>query len=126
MTKRTVITNATMVLAAGFCVLFIGGGARFAIGLTLKSVVEELGWGRSDLGMAVALFQIVSAACLYVAGRLADRMSPRVVLGLPLFLSLQLRQPGQRKRGSPQGKSSSKSVYRCFRAASRSCGRAAH
>ena len=70
-----------MVLAAGFCVLFIGGGARFAIGLTLKSVVEELGWGRSELGIAVALFQIVSAVCLYVAGRLSDRMSPRRVLG---------------------------------------------
>ena len=70
-----------MVLAAGFFVLFIGGGARFAIGLTLKPVVEEFGWGRSDLGMAVALFQIVSAVCLYVAGRLADRTSPRLVLG---------------------------------------------
>ena len=81
MTKRTVISSATMVLAAGFCVLFIGGGARFAIGLTLKSVVEEFGWGRSELGIAVALFQIVSAACMYVAGRLSDRMSPRLVLG---------------------------------------------
>jgi predicted MFS family arabinose efflux permease len=80
-TKRTVITSATMVLAAGFCVLFIGGGARFAIGLTLKSVVEEFGWGRSELGIAVALFQIVSAVCMYVAGRLSDRMSPRLVLG---------------------------------------------
>jgi predicted MFS family arabinose efflux permease len=79
--KRTVISGATVVLAAGFCVLFIGGGARFAIGLTLKSVVEEFGWGRSELGSAVALFQIVSAACLYVAGRLSDRMSPRLVLG---------------------------------------------
>ena len=81
MASPTVITSATMVLAAGFCVLFIGGGARFAIGLTLKSVVEEFGWGRSELGSAVALFQIVSAACLYVAGRLSDRMSPRLVLG---------------------------------------------
>jgi len=70
-----------MMLAAGFCVLFIGGGARFAIGLTLKSVVEEFGWGRSELGIAVALFQIVSAVCMYVAGRLSDRMSPRLVLG---------------------------------------------
>ena len=70
-----------MVLGAGFFVLFIGGGARFAIGLTLRSVVEEFGWTRSDLGMAVALFQIVSAVCLYVAGRLADRTSPRLVLG---------------------------------------------
>ena len=70
-----------MVLAAAFCVLFIGGGARFAIGLTLKSVVEEFGWGRSQLGIAVALFQIVSAVCMYVAGHLSDRMSPRLVLG---------------------------------------------
>ncbi len=70
-----------MVLAAAFCVLFIGGGARFAIGLTLKSVVEQFGWQRTELGTAVALFQIVSAACMYVSGRLSDRMSPRLVLG---------------------------------------------
>jgi predicted MFS family arabinose efflux permease len=70
-----------MVLAAGFLVLFIGGGARFAIGLTLRSVVDELGWGRSELGVAVALFQIVSAVCMYLAGRLSDRASPRLVLG---------------------------------------------
>jgi predicted MFS family arabinose efflux permease len=81
MPKRTVISSGAMVLAAGFCVLFVGGGARFAIGLTLKSVVEEFGWGRSELGLAVALFQLVSAGCMYVAGRLSDRMSPRVVLG---------------------------------------------
>ena len=81
MTKRAVVTSATMVLAAAFSVLFIGGGARFAIGLTLKSVVEEFGWGRSELGIAVALFQIVSAACMYVAGRLSDRTNPRLVLG---------------------------------------------
>ena len=81
MTKRAVVTSATTVLAAAFSVLFIGGGARFAIGLTLKSVVEEFGWGRSELGIAVALFQIVSAACMYVAGRLSDRTNPRLVLG---------------------------------------------
>jgi len=80
-TARPVVTSATMVLAAAFGVLFIGGGARFAIGLTLKSVVEEFGWGRSELGIAVALFQIVSAACMYVAGRLSDRTNPRLVLG---------------------------------------------
>lgn len=67
-------------LVAGFVVLFIGGGARFAVGLTLKSVVEEFDWGRSELGFAVALFQIVSAVTMYIAGRLSDRMNPRVVL----------------------------------------------
>ena len=67
-------------LAAGFLVLFIGGGARLAIGLTLRPMVEELGWERSQLGIAVAVFQIVSAAGMYVAGALADRMSLRLVL----------------------------------------------
>lgn len=68
-------------LAAGFLVLFIGGGSRFAIGLTLKPMVEEFGWDRSQLGLAVAVFQIVSAASMYAAGILADRMSLRRVLG---------------------------------------------
>lgn len=76
-----------MVLAATFCVLVIGGGARFAIGLTLKSVVEEFGWGRSELGAAVALFQIVSATCMYVAGRVSDRVSPRLVLSSGLAVA---------------------------------------
>ena len=47
--------SARLVLAAGFFVLFIGGGARFAVGLTLKPIVDDFGWGRSDLGLAVAL-----------------------------------------------------------------------
>ena len=68
-------------LAAGFFVLFIGSGARFAIGLTLKPMVEEFGWERSQLGAAVAVFQIVSAAAMLVAGTLADRMSLRWLLG---------------------------------------------
>ena len=74
-------------LAAGFLVLFLGGGARFAIGLTLKPMVEEFGWDRSQIGLAVAVFQIVSAGSMYVAGVLADRVSLRMVLGGGLALS---------------------------------------
>ncbi len=74
-------------LAAGFLVLFMGGGARFAIGLTLKPMVEEFGWDRSQLGVAVAVFQIVSAGCMYVSGVLADRISLRLVLGGGLAIS---------------------------------------
>jgi predicted MFS family arabinose efflux permease len=78
--KSTLRANAPLVLAAGFLLLFVSGGARFAIGLTLKPMVGEFGWGRSELGSAVGLFQIVSAICMFVSGRLADRMSPRTVL----------------------------------------------
>jgi MFS family permease len=62
-------------------VLSIGGGARFAVGLTLKLIVDDFGWGRSELGLAVALLQVVSAATMFGAGHLADRMGPRLVLG---------------------------------------------
>jgi predicted MFS family arabinose efflux permease len=78
---------ALLVLAAGFMVLFIAGGARFAIGLTLKPIVDQFGWGRSELGIAVGLFQVVSAVAMFAAGHLADRISPRTVLAGGLFVS---------------------------------------
>ena len=76
-----------MVLAAGFLIMFIGGGARFAIGLTLRPMVDELGWERSQIGMAVAVFQVISAATMYLAGTLADRISLRLIIGGGLVLS---------------------------------------
>ncbi|HZT26692.1 MAG TPA: MFS transporter [Pseudolabrys sp.] len=76
-----------LVLVAGFLVLFIAGGARFAIGLTLKPMVAELGWERSDLGAAVGIFQVLSAVSMFAAGRLADRSDPRFVLGGGLLVS---------------------------------------
>ncbi len=48
--------------------------------LTLRPIVDELGWGRSELGLAVALFQVVSAGAMFAAGYLADRKGPRLVL----------------------------------------------
>ena len=78
---------AAFILIAGFLALFIGGGARFAVGLTLRPIVDELGWGRSELGLAVALYQVVSAAATFVAGYLADRAGPRLVLSGGLLVS---------------------------------------
>ena len=70
-----------LALAAGAAVLFIGGGARFAISLALKPINAEFATGRSLIGGAVLAFQIVSAIALLFAGRLADRFDLRVVLG---------------------------------------------
>jgi predicted MFS family arabinose efflux permease len=85
--RKSIITSAALILTTGFLVLFIGGGARFAVGLTLKPIVDDLGWGRSELGLAVALFQVVSAAAMFAAGYLADRAGPRLVLGGGLLVS---------------------------------------
>jgi MFS family permease len=69
-----------LALAAAFMVLFVGGGARFSIGLTLKPIVEHFNWDRSHLGLAVATFQVVSSIAMFLAGYWADRMGPRMVL----------------------------------------------
>src|SRR3954469_1239828 len=72
--------GAAFALAACFLVLFVGGGARFAIGLTFKPMVDEFGWARGDLGLAVGAYLLVSALATFIAGRLADRLSPRVLM----------------------------------------------
>jgi predicted MFS family arabinose efflux permease len=68
------------VIVAGFLVLFVGGGARFAVGLTFKPMVDELGWARGDLGLAVGIYMVVSAFAMFFAGRLADRLGARALL----------------------------------------------
>jgi predicted MFS family arabinose efflux permease len=78
---------AWIILAAGFLVLFVGGGSRFAIGLTLRPMVDEFGWPRSQIGLTVGVFQVVSAVCMFIAGRMVDRMSHRLVLGWGLVAS---------------------------------------
>jgi predicted MFS family arabinose efflux permease len=70
-----------LVLAGGFLVLFVSGGARFSMGLTLKPMVDDLGWLRSDVGLAVGLYMVVSAFATFIAGRLADRLGGRAILG---------------------------------------------
>src|SRR3954469_13072951 len=72
--------RAALALAACFLVLLVGGGARFAIGLTFKPMVDEFGWARGELGLAVGAYMLVSAAATFVTGRLSDRFSPRALL----------------------------------------------
>src|SRR3954451_11623100 len=92
--------RAAVILAVSFLVLLIGGGARFAIGLTFKPMVDEFGWARGDLGLAVALYMLISAFATFIAGRLSDRLSPRALLtagmivgGLGIALMSLVSQP---------------------------------
>lgn len=74
------------ILAIGFLVLFVGGGARFAIGLTLKPIAEDFAVGRTVLGATVAVYLVVTSAGMFLAGRLADRLSVRAVLAWGLLI----------------------------------------
>ena len=70
-----------VILATGFTVLFFSGGSRFAFGLALKPMSDDLGWTRSSLSLMIAVFMVVSALAMPVIGRLIDRFSPQLVIG---------------------------------------------
>ncbi|MCH9009820.1 MAG: MFS transporter [Chloroflexi bacterium] len=72
--------NRWVILAAGFVVLFFSGGSRFAFGLMLKPMSEDLGWSRSSLSLAFASFMVVLAVALPFIGRLVDRHDMRYIL----------------------------------------------
>jgi MFS family permease len=76
-----------VILIAGFLVVFVGGGARFAIGLTLKPMVADLGWNRAELGLAVGIYFVASAIATFFAGRIVDRTSPRLLLNAGVIIS---------------------------------------
>lgn len=79
--------HPTVIFAAGFLILLVGGGARFAIGLTFKPMVTEFGWARGELGLAVGVYLVISAFATSFAGRMADRTSPRLLLTAGVTIS---------------------------------------
>ena len=66
-----------LILGAGFSILFFSGGSRFAFGLMLKPMSEDLDVSRTTLSLAVTMFMVVSAVAMPFVGRLVDRWSLR-------------------------------------------------
>lgn len=71
------IDYSWLILGAGFSILFFSGGSRFAFGLMLKPMSEDLDVSRSTLSLAVTMFMVVSAVAMPLVGRLVDRWSLR-------------------------------------------------
>ena len=71
-----------LILAAGFSILFFSGGSRFAFGLMLKPMSEDLEVSRSTLSLAVTMFMVVSALAMPFVGRLVDRWSLRGTIAI--------------------------------------------
>lgn len=72
----------------GFAVLFVSGGSRFALGLMLKPMTQDLGWGRALVSIVGTLFMAVSALGQPLVGRLVDRYNPLKIVGTGLVLSI--------------------------------------
>ncbi len=91
-----------VILATGFTVLFFSGGSRFAMGLMLKPMSEELEVSRSVLSAAITTFMVVSSVALLFFGWLVDRWSLRgamaiaaVIGGLGIGLMGRVEAPWQ-------------------------------
>ena len=69
-----------VIVATGFVIHFFGGGSRFAFGLMLKPMVDDLEWSRTTVSLLVTCFMLVSALAMPIAGRLADRYSLKGIL----------------------------------------------
>ena len=76
-----------VILATGFFILFFSGGSRFAFGLMLKPMSEDLDVSRSTLSLAVTTFMVVSALALPFVGRLVDRWSLKGTIGVAAVVS---------------------------------------
>ena len=75
------------ILAAGFLILFFSGGSRFAFGLMLKPMSEDLEVSRSTLSLAVTMFMVVSAVAMPFVGRLVDRWSLRGTIAVGVVIA---------------------------------------
>ena len=81
------INYAYVILATGFTVLFFSSGARFAFGLLLKPMSEDLELSRSALSLAATCFMIVGALTMPFVGRLVDSFSVRRVVSIAVIIA---------------------------------------
>lgn len=99
--KSPAVNRSAIVLAAG-ATQFTMIGLLFAYGLFFKELEAEFGWSRTLLSSATSLAFLIMGAGAILAGRLADRYGPRLVLtiagllgGLAFVLLSQVREPWQ-------------------------------
>lgn len=81
------INYAWIILATGFTVLFFSSGSRFAFGLLLKPMSEDLELSRSALSLAATCFMIVGAVTMPFVGRLVDSFSVRRVVSIAVIIA---------------------------------------
>ncbi len=83
------------VLAASFVILFLNSGGRNVIGVMVKPMQDEFGWGRGAISAAVFVNLAVYALASIITGRLYDRFGPKwVIVWSSILFSAGIRSHG--------------------------------
>lgn len=90
------------IVAAGFTIQAVCIGAMFAYGVFFKEFQAEFGWSRATISGASSLAFLIMGSVGILAGRVNDRIGPRVLivtsagfLGLGYLLMSRLQTPWQ-------------------------------
>jgi MFS family permease len=90
------------IVAAGFIVQAVSIGAMFTYGVFFKEFQSELGWSRAMISGAPSLAFLIMGAVGILAGRLNDRIGPKILivvsgisLGMGYLLLSRLQVPWQ-------------------------------
>jgi predicted MFS family arabinose efflux permease len=82
------VRKAWLVVIGSIMGLIVGNGPimQFTFGVFLKPIVEEFGWARSTVSLALIVALSMTAICVPFAGRLIDRYGIRWVVGPAIAL----------------------------------------
>ncbi|MBC8179431.1 MAG: MFS transporter [Deltaproteobacteria bacterium] len=90
------------IVAAGFIIQAVSIGAMFTYGIFFIEFQSEFGWSRATISGASSLAFLITGAIGVLAGRLNDRIGPRVLimasgisLGLAYMLMSRIQSPWQ-------------------------------
>jgi MFS family permease len=70
------------IVATGFAIQAVSIGALFAYGVFFKELQAEFGWSRATISGASSLAFFVMGAAGVLAGRLNDRIGPRILIAV--------------------------------------------
>ena len=86
--NRSTVFYGWYMLAACFFLLFFQAGIRLSFGVTLKPMIQQLGWNRASISGAFLSNMVFLAGAMTLGGRLYDKYGPKwVIVGATLLLS---------------------------------------